>query len=116
MKVIGPGASRSRPMPFQQRTNTSCYHLSAIPTRGFTAALSVFGGTPPPKPLNCKSWFNHPGALLRDLRAEPTGGKPRFSCAIFSFALIDIIETSLCYRSQPDHLSFVIQTHITQQK
>jgi len=39
-------------MPFQQRTNTSCY--LAIPTRGFTAALSVFRGTPPAKPLDCK--------------------------------------------------------------
>jgi hypothetical protein len=103
-------------MPFQQRTNTSCYHLSAIPTRGFTAALSVFGGTPPPKPLNCKSWFNHPGALLSDLRAEPTGGKPRFSCTIFSFALVDIIETSLCYRSQLHCLSLSLSKIILPNK
>src|ERR1041385_486828 len=41
-------------MPFQQRTNTSCY--LAIPTHGFTVVLSVFGGTPPAKPLNCKSF------------------------------------------------------------
>jgi hypothetical protein len=27
-------------MPFQQRTNTSCY--LAIPTHGFTVVLSVF--------------------------------------------------------------------------
>jgi hypothetical protein len=33
--------SHSRPVLFQQRTNTSCY--LAIPTRGFTAAVSVFG-------------------------------------------------------------------------
>src|SRR6266567_463985 len=26
----------------------------SIPARGFTAAVSVFGGTPPPKPLKCK--------------------------------------------------------------
>ncbi len=32
---------RSRPASFQQRTNTSC-HL-AMPTRGFTAVVSVFG-------------------------------------------------------------------------
>ena len=42
----------SRPVLFQQRTNTSCY--LAIPTRGFTAALSVFRGTPPAKPLGYK--------------------------------------------------------------
>ena len=29
-----------------------------IPTRGFTAAVSVFRGTPPPKPLECKFWLN----------------------------------------------------------
>jgi hypothetical protein len=39
-------------MPFQQRTNTS-WHL-AIPTRGFTAVVSVFEGTPPSKPLKLK--------------------------------------------------------------
>jgi hypothetical protein len=30
--------------------------IYSIPTRGFTAAVSVFWGTPPPKPLECKSW------------------------------------------------------------
>ena len=30
--------------------------IYSIPTRGFTAAVSVFRGTPPPKPLNCKVW------------------------------------------------------------
>jgi len=28
--------------------------IYSIPTRGFTAAVSVFMGTPPAKPLNCK--------------------------------------------------------------
>lgn len=28
-----------------------------MPTRGFTAAVSVFRGTPPEKPLNCKIRF-----------------------------------------------------------
>src|SRR4051812_19941857 len=40
---------------FQQRTNTSCQ--LALPTRGFTAVVSVFRGTPPTKPLNCKIRF-----------------------------------------------------------
>src|SRR5207248_4102176 len=40
---------RSGALPFQQRTNTSCY--LAIPTHGFTVVLSVFMGTPPAKPL-----------------------------------------------------------------
>jgi len=38
--------------------------IYSIPTRGFTAALSVFRGTPPPKPLECKFWLNTIGALL----------------------------------------------------
>jgi len=50
-------------MPFQQRTNTSCY--LAIPTHGFTVVLSVFGGTPPAKPLKCKSVSNRLGARFR---------------------------------------------------
>lgn len=65
----------------------------------------MFIGTPPPKPLNAKSVSNHCGALLSDLRADPTGEEPGFSCAIFSFVLRDIIETSLCCCSQTDHLS-----------
>jgi len=36
--------------------------IYSIPTRGFTAALSVFRGTPPPKPLECKFWLNTIGA------------------------------------------------------
>ena len=32
--------------------------IYSIPTRGFTAAVSVFRGTPPPKPLKCKFWLN----------------------------------------------------------
>src|SRR5436190_9706628 len=54
--------------------------IYSIPTRGFTAAVSVFSpstgsgltpswsrgflGTPPPKPLECKFWLNTMGALL----------------------------------------------------
>jgi hypothetical protein len=54
----------------------------------------VFWGTPPPKPLNCKSVANHRGALISDLRADPTGEEQRFLCTILSFVLRDIIETS----------------------
>jgi hypothetical protein len=81
--------------------------IYSIPARGFTAAVSVFRGTPPPKPLICKSVPNHSGARIRSRWADPTGGEPRLSCAIFSFAKADIIETSLCYSSQIVHLSFL---------
>src|SRR5436190_5559913 len=105
-KLKGPGMSlHSRPMPFQQRTNTSCY--LAIPTRGFTAALSVFRGTPPPKPLDCKIWLNTMGALFCERWEHPTGGEPRLSCARFSFVSVDIIETSPSFRSQFVHLSLL---------
>ena len=39
--------------------------IYAIPARGFTAAVSVFRGTPPAKPFNCKI-FNRFGARLGD--------------------------------------------------
>ena len=74
--------------------------IYSIPTRGFTAAVSVFGGTPPPKPLKCKFVSNDPGARLRSRWADPTGEKPRLSCIRIRLALSDIIKTSLCYRSQ----------------
>jgi hypothetical protein len=84
--------------PFQQRTNTSCY--LAIPTHGFTVVLSVFWGTPPAKPLKCKFRPNSSGALFGDRWAEPTGGEPRLSRAIFRFVPGDIIKTSVSFRSQ----------------
>jgi hypothetical protein len=83
-------------------------HLLVIystPTRSFTAAVSVFRGTPPAKPLICKSVSNRPGALISDLWADPTGEEFCILCAIFSFVLPDIIETSCYFRSQSFHLS-----------
>jgi len=56
---------------FQQRTNTS-WRSYSIPARGFTAAVSVFKGTPPAKPFNCRIWFN-PGARFGDQWAHPVG-------------------------------------------
>ena len=79
--------------------------IYSIPARGFTAAVSVFRGTPPPKPLKCKSVSNHFGARLRPRWANPTGEEFVLLCAFFSFATADIIETSLGYRSQTVHLS-----------
>jgi len=60
----------------------------------------VFRGTPPPKPLNCKSVPNHLGALISDLWAEPTGKEFCILCAFFSFVLSDIIKTSFYVGSQ----------------
>ena len=66
----------------------------STPTRGFTAAVSVFIGTPPAKPLKCKVCSNHLGALLSDLWADPTGEEFCILCDILNFVLSDIIETS----------------------
>src|SRR5258708_9780214 len=85
-------------MPFQQRTNTSCY--LAIPTHGFTVVLSVFGGTPPAEPLDCKMRPNSSGAPCRDPWADPTGGEPRLSRACLCFVPGDIIKTSVSFYSQ----------------
>jgi len=71
-----------------------------IPTHGFTVVLSVFWGTPPAKPLDCKIRPNSSGALCRDLWAHPTGGEPRLSRAFFCFAPGDIIKTSIAFYSQ----------------
>jgi hypothetical protein len=81
--------------------------IYSIPTRGFTAAVSVFRGTPPAKPLECKFWLNTIGALLCDRWAEPTGGEPRLSRAFFSIVSVDIIEMSPSFRSQIVHLSLL---------
>jgi hypothetical protein len=57
----------------------------------------VFRGTPPPKPLNCKSVSNLIGALISDLWAEPTGEEFCILGAVFNFVLRDIIETSFYF-------------------
>jgi hypothetical protein len=75
-------------MPFQQRTNTSCY--LAIPTRGFTAVLSVFGGTPPAKPLKCKIRFVVPGAAIDRSWAHHAGDDSKLVLAKFNLPPEDI--------------------------
>src|SRR5579859_4022381 len=74
--------------------------IYSIPTRGFTAAVSVFEGTPPTKPLNCKSVSNRPGAHSGPRWADPIGGKPLLPFARIRLARSDIIKTSPGYRSQ----------------
>ncbi len=74
--------------------------IYSIPTRGFTAVVSVFGGTPPPKPLKCKIRFALPGDVIRPSRAHHTGDT--FDCVLAKFSLSpdDIIEMSLYSYSQ----------------
>jgi len=72
---------------FQQRTNTSCQ--LALPTHGFTVVLSVFGGTPLLKPLNCKIRFLIRTANHRT-RAHRTGVQPMLVFAKINWSPNDI--------------------------
>ena len=98
-KLKGPGAI-ALPARAISIKNKHLLVVYSTPTRGFTAAVSVFRGTPPPKPLKCKSVSNRLGARNRSAWAHHVGGMPRHSCASIRLALSDIIKTSRCYRSQ----------------
>ena len=66
----------------------------SVPTRGFTAAVSVFRGTPPPKPSKCKSVLNRFGALGSDPWTWTIGGEFCIPGARFDLVQSDIIKTS----------------------
>jgi hypothetical protein len=90
-REIKRAGSYSLPAHAISKKNKHLLAIYSIPTRGFTAALSVFRGTPPPKPLKCKFRDNSLGALFLGQQAEPTGGEPRLSRALISLSLIGII-------------------------
>jgi len=106
-KIKGAGSVLTLPAHAISTKNKHLLVIYLIPTRGFTAALSVFRGTPPPKPFDCKIWLNTIGALFSDGWRHPTGWEPRLSCALFRFVLVDIIEMSLSFHSQIVHLSLL---------
>jgi hypothetical protein len=62
-----------------------------IPTHGFTVALSVFRGTLPAKPLDCKIRLKSSGAHLWRPPFVRVGGEPRLSRAVFWFLPDDIL-------------------------
>jgi len=62
-----------------------------IPTHGFTVALSVFRGTPPAKPLDCKIRLKSSGAHLWRPALIRAGGEPRLSRAALIFLPGDIV-------------------------
>jgi hypothetical protein len=81
-RVLFPLAGKCPFAARASRRKEKIKHLLAIystPTRSFTAAVSVFRGTPPPKPFDCKSGPNSRDTLDGDRRAHPTGGEPRLS-------------------------------------
>ena len=102
--------------------STKNKHLLAIysiPTRGFTAAVSVFRGTPPAKPLNCKFKirFTRPGDIISWLWAHPTGEASLLILAKFNLSPEDITWMSLCSCSQIVRLSsLLVHIHAIQGK
>ncbi len=65
--------------------------IYSIPTRGFTAVVSVFRGTPPAKPLIAKNRVLLLGAAFDLFWAHLTGGQPKLAFPKFAIALGDII-------------------------
>jgi len=63
----------------------------STPARGFTAAVSVFGGTPPPKPLICKLIRARIDDGIARSWAHHLGDGFSFVLAKFIFAPSDII-------------------------
>ncbi len=65
--------------------------IYSIPIRGFTAAVSVFGGTPPPKPFICKIRFALPGDAISRSWAHHVGDDSKLVLAKFNLSPEDII-------------------------
>ena len=105
-KLKGPGAL-TLPAHAISTKNKHLLVIYSIPTRGFTAAVSVFRGTPPAKPLICKSKIRL--VRLRDTVfrswADPTGEAFLLVLANFNLSPEDITWMSLCSYSQIVYLS-----------
>jgi hypothetical protein len=90
-----------------------------MPTRGFTAVVSVFGGTPPPKPLRCKIRFALSGDAADRSWANHIGDAFKCVFAKFSLPPDDITRMPRCSCSQSIRLSlplFVFQFRGEKQK
>ena len=87
--------------------STKNKHLLAIysiPARGFTAAVSVFRGTPPIKPLICKFKIRFNGVSFWSW-ADPTGEASLLVLAKFNLSPEDIIKMSFSSFSRLVYLS-----------
>ena len=105
---IGPGgdsafcilhsAFESLPARAISTKNKHLLAIYSIPTRGFTAAVSVFRGTPPAKPLLCKFKIRlvRPGDAVFRSWADPTGEASLLVLAKFNLSPEDITWMSLC--------------------
>ena len=115
-KLKGPGAFRL-PARAISTKNKHLLAIYSIPARGFTAAVSVFGGTPPPKPLICKIRFALPGGAISHSWAHHVGDDSTLVLAKFSLSPEDITWMSLCSCSQIVRLSSsLVYIHVVQGK
>src|SRR5271165_332557 len=89
-KFKGPG-SFEIPAHAISIKNKHLLAIYSIPTRGFTAVVSVFRGTPPAKPLIAKNRVLHPGAAFDLSWAHLVGGQPKLACSKLAIAPGDII-------------------------
>jgi hypothetical protein len=89
-KLKGPEAF-ALPARTISTKNKHLLAIYSIPARGFTAAVSVFRGTPPAKPFKCEIRFALPGAAIVCSWAHHAGDDSKPVFAKFSFAPEDII-------------------------
>jgi hypothetical protein len=108
-KLKGPGAFRL-PTRAISTKNKHLLAIYSIPARGFTAAVLVFRGTPPAKPLICK--FKIRLARLGDAVfrswADPTGEASLLVLAKFKLSPEDITWMSRYSCSQIVRLSSLL--------
>ena len=90
-REIKRAGSIRAPGPAITTKNKHLLAIYSIPTRGFTAVVSVFRGTPPTKPLFAKNRFFNPGAASDHSWAHRVGGQPKLACFKFAIAPGDII-------------------------
>jgi len=117
-KLKGPGAF-SLPAHAISTKNKHLLAIYSIPTRGFTAAVSVFRGTPPAKPLLCKFKIRLARLGNTNFRswAHPTGEASLLVLAKFNLSPEDIIKMSLCSYPQILYLSsLLVSIHALQGK
>jgi hypothetical protein len=85
----------TKPEPLQTK-NKHRYGWSLRSHRSFAVDVSVFRGTPPPKPFKCKIRDRLAGRAHGRSWAHHAGGKPKLAFAKISFAPADIIQMSRC--------------------
>lgn len=83
------GDAELRPRPVTTK-NRHLLVIYAIPTRGFMADVSVFRGTPPAKPLNCKTLANASDLFAARRDDTPPAGRPRPSRTQLLLAFVRI--------------------------